>query len=103
MKDDLKSRYVEKVRVPKGDGMLRHLVMVGAKLIELTELHHAAVQAPGDMKNFSIISDIINEKLGECGVWSSVSKGTSRTSCTATARRCLSGRRLLGRTRTTTS
>ena len=45
------------------------------------------------MKDFSFISDIINEKPRECGVWCSLSRGTSRTSFTTTARRCLSYRR----------
>ena len=45
------------------------------------------------MKDISFISDIIHEKLLECGVWSSLSRGTSRTSSTTTARRYLSGRR----------
>ena len=45
------------------------------------------------MKDFSFISDIVNEKLGECGVWGSLSMGTRRTSSTTTAGRCLSDRR----------
>ena len=34
LKDDLKLKIIENMRVPKGDGMVRHLLMVGAKLIE---------------------------------------------------------------------
>ena len=45
------------------------------------------------MKDFSFFSDIINEKLCKCGVWSSLSMGTSRTLSTTTAGRCLSDRR----------
>ena len=35
LKDDLKLKIIENMRVPKGDGMLRHLRMVGAKPIGL--------------------------------------------------------------------
>ena len=35
-KDGLKSKSIEMVRVPKGEWKLRHVLMVGAKLIEFT-------------------------------------------------------------------
>ena len=45
------------------------------------------------MKDFSFISDTINEKLRECAVLGSLSRGTHRTSSTTIASRCQSDRR----------
>ena len=61
-------------------GKLHHLVMVCSKLSEFAGNFTLLVSnAPGDMKAFSFISDITNEKLGEFGVWCSNSKGISMT------------------------
>ena len=63
-----KTKFIEKVRVPKGDGILRHM-LVCAKNIEFTGNFTLRLsKAPGDMKDFLFISDIINEKLGVCGL-----------------------------------
>ena len=69
-KDGLKSKYAEKVRVQKGEWKLRHVLMVGARLIPFTGIFTVRLyKAPGDLNDFSFISDIINETLRECGVW----------------------------------
>ena len=66
-KDGLKSKSIENARVRKGEGKLRHVLMVGAKLIEFAGNFTLRLsKAPGDLKDFSFISDIINEKLREC-------------------------------------
>ena len=47
--------------------------MVGAKLIGF--IRNCTIllsKAPGDMKDFSFIFDVINEKVLECGVWGSL-------------------------------
>ena len=80
-KDGLKSKSLENVHVRKCEGKLRNLAMVvGTKLIEFAGNFTLLVSnASGDMKAFSFISDITNEKLGEFGVWCSNSKGISMT------------------------
>ena len=69
-RDSLKLKSVEKVRVQKVEGKHRHLLMVGAKHIEFSENFALRLsKAPGDMKDISLISDIINENLHECCVY----------------------------------
>ena len=80
--------------VEKGEWKLRHLLMVGAKLIGFTGNFTLRLdKAPGDLKDFSFYSDIIDEKLHQCGVWRFSFRGTNTTSSTTTARRCPSARR----------
>ena len=64
------SKYTENVCVEKGDGKIRHLLMMGTKHIYFRGTSPAAVQAHGDKKDFSFFSNIINEKLRECSVLS---------------------------------
>ena len=89
-KDGLESKYVENVRVQKGERRLCQLLMAGAKLIGFTGNFTLRLsKAPSDLKNFSFSPDIINEKRCECGVWGSLSRGTRRTLSTTWARRGL--------------
>ena len=51
---------------PEGEGNLRHLLMVGTKLIEFVGNFTLRLSnASDDMKDLSFLSDI-NEKLREC-------------------------------------
>ena len=78
-KDGLKTKYPENARVQKGERKLRHLLMVGAKLIEFVENFTLRLsKAPGAMKDFSFISDSISERLRECCVWMFSFKGNTQ-------------------------
>ena len=69
LKDGHKSKHIENVRVPKGEGKHRHPLMVGAKHIEFSGNFALRLsKASGDMEAFPFISDIINEKQLECCV-----------------------------------
>ena len=64
--DGLKSKYDENVHVQKGEWDLHHLVMVGAMLTYFALNFTLRLNnTPGDMKDFSSISDT-NKKLLEC-------------------------------------
>ena len=64
---------------PEGERKLRHVLMVGAKLIEFAgNITLRLYNAPGDLKDFSFISDTINEKLRECAVLGFSFKGNTQ-------------------------
>ena len=89
-KDGLESKYVENVRVQKGELKLCQLLMAGAKLIEFTGNFTLRLsKAPSDLKDFSFSHDIIDEKRCECGVWGFSFKGNTQDLSTTTARRGL--------------
>ena len=99
-KDGLKSKSIENVRVPKVECKHHHVLMVGGSSLISRGTSPAAVKAPGDMNAFSIISDIINEKLLECGVWGFSFKGNKQDIVDHDGEKILSDRRSHRRTHT---